>query len=102
MERALLTDEVRSDRAAVAALLHPDWREVGRSGRLWTREEVLDEIAPIAPADFEVVSVDRLGDDTILLLWRTSTDERSTLRSSLWVRTGGQWQARFHQGTDEP
>ena len=102
MERALLSDEVRADRAAVAALLHPDWREVGRSGRLWTREETLDRIGPIDPVDFEVLSVDRLGPDTILLLWRTSSDERSTLRSTLWVRSGGQWQARFHQGTDEP
>ena len=40
--------------------------------------------------------------DTILLLWRALADERSTLRSSLWVRAGGQWQQRFHQGTDEP
>ena len=102
MEKAMLTDEVRSDRAAVAALLHPDWQEVGRSGRLWTRDDILDDIGPIAPTGFEVVSVDRLGPDTILLLWRTSTDERSTLRSTLWLRTGGQWQARFHQGTDEP
>jgi ribonuclease HI len=102
LERSLLTDEVRTDRAAVAALLHPDWQEIGRSGRLWTREAVLEEIGPIEPVDFQVVSVDRLGPDTILLLWRTSTRERSTLRSTLWLRTGGQWQARFHQGTDEP
>ena len=101
MERSLLSDEVRSDRAAVAALLHPDWQEVGRSGRLWTREDQLDVIGPIDPVDVEVISVDRVGADTILLLWRTSTAERSTLRSSLWVRSGGQWQARFHQGTDE-
>lgn len=101
MERSLLSDEVRSDRAAVAALLHPDWREVGRSGRLWTREDQLDVIGPIDPVDVEVISVDRVGADTILLLWRTSTAEGSTLRSTLWVRSGGQWQARFHQGTDE-
>lgn len=101
MERSLLSDEVRSDRAAVAALLHPDWQEVGRSGRLWTREEQLDVIGPIGPVDVEVISVDRVGADAILLLWRTSTAERSTLRSTLWVRSGGQWQARFHQGTDE-
>ena len=61
MERALLTDEVRTDRAAVAALLHPDWQEVGRSGRLWTRDDVLDEIGPIEPVGFEVVSIDRIG-----------------------------------------
>ena len=102
MERALLTDDVRADRAAVAALLHPDWQEVGRSGRLWTLADQLDVIGPIDPVGFEVVSVDRLGTDTILLLWRTFTEERSTLRSTLWVRSGGQWRARFHQGTDEP
>lgn len=101
MERALLSDEVRSDPAAVAALLHADWAEVGRSGRLWTREEVLAEIGPIEPVDVEVLSTSRVGEDAILLLWRTSTAERSTLRSTLWVRTGGQWRARFHQGTDE-
>jgi len=102
MERAMLTDEVRTDRAAMAALLHPDWQEVGRSGRLWTRDETLDVIGPIDPVGFEVVSTDRVGPDTILLLWRTTTADRSTLRSTLWLRTGGRWQARFHQGTDEP
>ncbi|HSU01496.1 MAG TPA: RNase H family protein [Nocardioides sp.] len=101
-ERALLTDAVRSDRAAVATLLHPDWQEVGRSGRLWSRAEVLEEIGPIDPMELDVLSVDRVGDDTILLLWRASGDGRSTLRSSLWVRSGGAWQQRFHQGTDEP
>ena len=102
LERLLLTDEVRSDRAAVAALLHPDWQEIGRSGRLWTREDILEDIGPIEPLDLEVVSVDSLTPDQILLLWRASADGRSTLRSSLWVRAGRSWQQRFHQGTDEP
>jgi ribonuclease HI len=102
MERALLADEVRGDRAAVAALLHPQWQEVGRSGRLWTREDLLAGVGPIDPVSLDVVSVERVDRDTILLLWRALADERSTLRSSLWVRVGGQWQQRFHQGTDEP
>jgi ribonuclease HI len=102
MERALLTDEVRADPAAVAALLHPEWQEVGRSGRLWTRDDVLAEIGPIEPVTLDVVSVQRVDHDTILLLWRALADDRSTLRSSLWVRSGGLWQQRFHQGTDEP
>ena len=102
MERALLSDEVRGDRAAVAALLHPQWQEVGRSGRLWTRADLLAEVGPIEPVSLDVVSVERIDRDTILLLWRALADERSTLRSSLWVRAGGQWQQRFHQGTDEP
>ncbi|WP_207208594.1 ribonuclease HI family protein [Nocardioides oleivorans] len=106
MERALLTDEVRGDRAAVAALLHPAWQEVGRSGRLWSRDDMLDAIGPGEPVRLDVVSVERVDRDTILLVWRALADGRSTLRSSLWVRdggtSGGRWQQRFHQGTDEP
>jgi ribonuclease HI len=102
LERSLLTDDVRSDPAAVAALLHPDWREIGRSGRVWTREAMLAAIGPVeSPVELDVLSVDRLDTDTILLLWRASSADRNTLRSSLWVRTNGDWRQRFHQGTDE-
>jgi ribonuclease HI len=103
LERSLLSDEVRSDPAAVAALLHPDWTEIGRSGRLWTRAEMIAEIAPLSPAaSLDVIWVGRIDADTILLVWRSVTDQSpSTLRSSVWVRFGGDWRQRFHQGTDE-
>ena len=102
LERDLLTDAVRSDPAALAALLHPDWTEIGRSGRLWTREEMLSTIAPLTePVTLDTVAVSRVDETTILLLWRAVTDQRSTLRSSLWVRDAGDWRQRFHQGTDE-
>lgn len=102
LERSLLTDAVRADRATVAALLHPEWQEVGQSGRLWTREEMLAEIEPLATeASLDVLSTERLGPDTILLLWRSITDEGSALRSSIWERTPRGWQQRFHQGTRE-
>ena len=102
LERDLLTDVVRSDPAALAALLHPGWTEIGRSGRLWTREEMLSVIAPLTePVTLDTLSVSRVDEATILLLWRAVTDDRSTLRSSLWVRHAGDWRQRFHQGTDE-
>jgi ribonuclease HI len=102
LERSLLSDEVRVDPAAVAALLHPDWSEIGRSGRLWTREEMLAVIGPLeSPVTLDLVVVSRVTADTILLVWRAVTDRRSTLRSSWWVRERGHWRQRFHQGTDE-
>ena len=52
--------------------------------------------------DLEVLSVGPLAPDVILLLWRASRTAGSSLRSSLWVRSGGRWRQRFHQGTDEP
>ncbi|HXH77195.1 RNase H family protein [Nocardioides sp.] len=102
LERSLLSDEVRSDRAAVAALLHPEWQEIGTSGVLWEREVLLDDIGPLdASVTLEVLNVSRLAPDLILLVWRASSDDGSRLRSSLWQRTGGHWQQRFHQGTAE-
>ena len=102
LERSALTDEVRSDPGAMAALLHPDWEEIGQSGRLWTREELLAEVGPLpAEVGLDVVSAERLNPDTILLVWRSIADEGSVLRSSIWVRTPQGWRQRFHQGTRE-
>jgi ribonuclease HI len=102
LERSLLTEEVRSDPAAVEALLHPDWSEVGRSGRRWSREEMLAAIGPLRDAaTLEVVSVESVGSAAVLLVWRSVAGTESTLRSSLWVRSGGSWRQLFHQGTPE-
>ena len=101
LERALLSGRRRADPAAVDALLDPDWREVGASGRLWSRAEMLATIAPLGDAELEVVSVDRLARDVVLLVWRSRVGDRTALRSSVWVRSGGRWRQRFHQGTLE-
>ncbi|KGN34672.1 ribonuclease H [Knoellia sinensis KCTC 19936] len=102
LERSLLTDEVRGDSAAVAALLHPQWSEVGRSGRLWTRDEMLDEIGPLGVEhSLDVLACMPAGPDTMLLTWRSVADSGPTLRSSVWVRANGHWQQLFHQGTPE-
>ncbi|WP_405217219.1 RNase H family protein [Agrococcus sp. Ld7] len=101
LERSLLTDEVRSDSASVAALLHPDWEEIGASGRHWSRDELLAEIAPLPePVELELLAAHELAADTILLVWR-SVGDRPALRSSLWQRSGSRWRQRFHQGTRE-
>lgn len=101
-ERSLLTDGVRRVRSAVAALLHPDWSEVGTSGRLWSRDEMLDTIGPLGRrVTLDVVRIERLAPGAILLVWRAIDDDGASLRSSLWVRDGNRWVQRFHQGTPE-
>ncbi|MCH1883666.1 ribonuclease HI family protein [Agrococcus sp. ARC_14] len=101
LERSLLTDEVRADPASVAALLHPEWEEIGASGRRWSRDELLAEIAPLPErVELELLATHELADDTLLIVWR-SVGAGPALRSSLWVRVGGRWRQRFHQGTAE-
>lgn len=99
-ERSLLTDEVRQDPAQVAALLHPQWWEIGASGRRWRRAEMIAEIGPLEDSESHLESVaaatgEQLGPDTVLVTWSTPT----SWRSSLWVRHRGNWVQRFHQGT---
>lgn len=100
LERSLLRDEVRADRASVSALLHPQWQEIGASGALWERDAMLEAIAPLrAPVSLDVVSVQALAPGVILLVWRSDGADGAALRSSLWQRVGQRWLQRFHQGT---
>ena len=103
LERSLLTDEVRSDRAAVAALLHPEWQEIGQSGAAVDPRGDPGRDRPARPPrpPSTWCRAERLSPDSILLLWRSITDDGSVLRSSIWVRTPRGWQQRFHQGTRE-
>lgn len=103
LERELVEPSVRADASRVAALLHPDFEEIGRSGRLWGRDALLEALAEEdAPAaELAVLGTERLGSDVILLTARSVDERGASLRSSLWLRSDGRWRLRFHQGTPE-
>ncbi|KRE78361.1 ribonuclease HI family protein [Arthrobacter sp. Soil763] len=103
LERELLLPGTRSDLGRTSVLLHPDFTEIGSSGRLWSRDEMLMALEgnPGSPAELELLSADRVGDSSVLLTYRTHTRAGAVLRSSLWVLDGAQWRLRFHQGTPE-
>lgn len=100
LEESLLLDSVRSDRARVEGLLHPEFTEIGASGKLWSRARMLASIQPLTNrTTLEVIGTDRLADDVLLLRWRSRSRGAIALRSSIWVRTTQGWQLRFHQAT---
>lgn len=103
LERELLEPSVRADASRVAALLHPDFAEIGRSGRLWGRDALVEALAEdgAPPRDLALVSAERIGADAMLLTMRTADARGSALRSSLWLRTDGRWRLRFQQATPE-
>ncbi|MGP0223488.1 RNase H family protein [Paenarthrobacter sp. NCHU4564] len=108
LERELLRPDVRADIGRIGVLLHPDFAEIGSSGRFWTRDAMMVALEedPGEPVDLELISADRLSEDSILLNYRSSghsgaTPTGSSLRSSLWLLDRGQWRLRFHQGTPE-
>jgi ribonuclease HI len=103
LERELLRPETRADLGRTGVLLHPDFTEIGTSGRIWTRDAMMMALEddPGGPTDLELLGADRLGDNAVLLTYRSHTRKGSALRSSLWVLEGSQWRLRFHQGTPE-
>jgi ribonuclease HI len=103
LERELLRPDVRSDIGRTGVLLHPEFTEIGTSGRLWTRDAMMMSLeeSPGSHMELELISVDRIGAEAILLVYRSHSREGAALRSSLWVLDGGQWRLRFHQGTPE-
>ncbi len=103
LERELLRPETRADMGRTGVLLHPDFTEIGSSGRIWTRDAMMMalEEGPGAPAELELLGAERVGEGTVLLTYRSYTRTGTSLRSSLWVHDGAQWRLRFHQGTPE-
>jgi ribonuclease HI len=103
LERELLEPTVRADSSRVAAILHQDFEEIGRSGRLWGRDAIVQALAgeEANAVNLEVLGIERVTPETILLTARTTDARGSSLRSSLWLRVNGRWRLRFHQGTPE-
>jgi hypothetical protein len=103
-ELALLSFPVRRSARQVDGLLDPDFREIGASGRLWTRAEMISALAgqlcqiPGAIAATEMTGV-VVGPDLVLLNYVSHRPGRRFRRSSLWRRSAGSWRLLHHQGT---
>ena len=98
LELALLRPDRRGDREFLEAVLHPDFTELGASGRHWHRQQLIEALLAevgVDPPEVTELAVQPLAADAILLTYRTP----SARRSSVWLRTAGRWQLRFHQGT---
>jgi len=114
LEQCLHEPAVRCDELRLRQLLHPQFQEIGRSGRFYDRPAMLalllqpDEARGAAPA-FRIAAQDfqlrLLAPSLAQLVYRsahvhaTGEVHRHTLRSSLWQHDDGAWRMLFHQGT---
>lgn len=83
-------------------LLHPQFFEFGRSGRRWSRAEVLAELTGCGPQPERTAELAiELAPGCWHLSWR-SLGGRPAWRSSIWQHGAAGWQLRFHQATPIP
>jgi hypothetical protein len=106
LEQQLLQPSTRRDPAALTSLLADDFREFGSSGRVYTRQQIIDLLAAESPRHITLSDplCRQLSEDTALLTYRSTRTTAlkaasHALRSSLWVRRDDRWQMIFHQGT---
>ncbi|MDE1674761.1 DUF4440 domain-containing protein [Nocardia gipuzkoensis] len=103
-ELQLLDRAIRNSRVASSALLDPEFREFGASGKVWDRESILDMMSEdtSSPPTIDDLMAAHLGPNVILLTYRTRSPERTAVRSSIWLHHENGWKLYFHQGTAQP
>jgi hypothetical protein len=106
LEQQLLQLSTRHDATALTSLLAEDFREFSSSGRIYSRQQIIDALAAESPRTITLSDplCQQLAEDIALLTYHsTRTTALKTasnaLRSSLWVYRDDRWQMIFHQGT---
>jgi hypothetical protein len=107
LEIELHDPAVRRNIARLDELLHDDFIEIGCSGAIYDKQQVLSLLMSAKPV--HVVSQDYeqqlAGRDLMLMTYRSAhVDSKGALlnfarRYSLWQQSGSGWRLRFHQGT---
>ena len=104
-ELELLESSTRGKAARMKEMLHPEFVEIGRSGRRWTRSEVIEALAGeprrAAPEVDEWAFID-LAEHLVLVTYRLHTGTRQSRHSSVWDTSAAAARLRFHQGTVIP
>ena len=109
LEICLHQPALRRDQQILEHLLHGEFAEIGRSGQLYNRSDVVDALlgeTGQVKIEAENFALSKISEDQVILIYQSfelrqdNVKVRRTLRSSIWQRSEPYgWQLRFHQGT---
>ncbi|USD64033.1 nuclear transport factor 2 family protein [Vibrio sp. SCSIO 43136] len=109
LETDLHKYDVRSNLALCHKILHPEFEEVGRSGKYWNLSQIIQMMSEEQPSQDIIHSQNfnaaPLSDSVWMLNYETVVKSESgelsgfAKRSSIWVNCDDSWQLRYHQGT---
>lgn len=102
LELELLDPVRRADADRLEALLADDFVEVGRSGRVWQRHDIIAELAA-DPSMLDVLvgelAGQLVGPGLVMVRYTTERDADTVHRTGWWRREGSGWRCWFHQAT---
>lgn len=105
LEEELWHEETRFDMQRMNKLIAHDFFEFGRSGRIYSKQDILavarqpiDAILPLPEFYFRL-----LEENIAQVTYHSAITHNGVVeyarRSSIWSRTTSGWLLRFHQGT---
>ncbi len=101
LEKRLHDPQVRRSPQDVGELLADSFVEIGSSGRIYDREEIIAELETEAKIDIRASNfrATEISPAVVLLTYRSRIADRETLGESIWLRTDDGWKVVFHRGT---
>lgn len=109
LEIALHQHDLRTDPEKLRQFLHPEFIEIGYSGKTYDFKSIISSLLAEPPSDFIIWSQDyecslyaQAVAQIRYLSGRLDKDGKLTRhakRTSIWVKESENWQMKFHQAT---
>jgi hypothetical protein len=107
LEQLLALAGKRPTRDELERYIANDFVEYGASGRIWTKQSVIEAMRTWPVEEREIVdfSVRTLSNSVVLVTYKSTRQgehfgtQRTSLRASIWRQNGKSWELLFHQGT---
>ena len=105
LEMSLWIEETRNNQEFLERILHKDFMEFGKSGKVFYKKDILEDTSTKINAifPFENLNVKNISEKTYLITYVASNKVNNkiikTNRSSIWIGDTDVIQMIFHQGT---
>jgi hypothetical protein len=100
LEYSLWKDDTRFDPVYMENILHSQFFEFGRSGRVYERSDTIYIGREIIDAELKNIQIHEISENTVLITYKSFVKYESMEignRSSVWVKIGNDWKLYFHQ-----
>jgi hypothetical protein len=107
LENRLQQPEIRKSPEELSELIDDDFLEIGSSGKMYMKKDVLVNLPAAPEIEFEMTdfTIKILASEIVQSFFKTKKVNKETgqtsisLRSSIWKKEKDIWKMVFHQGT---
>ncbi len=105
LEMSLWIEETRNNKEFLDKILHIEFMEFGKSGKVFYKKDILEDTSTKINAvfPFDNLNVKNISENTYLITYvaKNKSNDKviETNRSSIWIGDSENIQMIFHQGT---